>query len=103
MGMAAEWIAREFGITRQMQDEFAFASHQKAVSAMSAGWFRDEIAPVEIPQRKGLPVVFDTDEAPRADTTVEALSKLRPAFQPEGGTVTAGTLRESPTVRQPAW
>ena len=90
MGMAAEYIAQEFGITRQMQDEFALASHQKAVKAITAGLFKDEIVPVEIPQRKGSSLLFDTDEAPRADTTLEALSKLRPAFQPDGGTVTAG-------------
>lgn len=90
MGLAAEWIACEFGITRQMQDEFALASHQKATRAIANGWFKDEIAPVEIPQRKGPPLAFDTDEAPRADSTLEALAKLRPAFQPDGGTVTAG-------------
>jgi acetyl-CoA C-acetyltransferase len=89
MGMAAEWIAAEFGITRQQQDEFALASHQKAVAAIAAGHFRDEIAPVEIAQRKGPPILFDTDECPRADTSLEALAKLRPVFK-EGGTVTAG-------------
>jgi len=90
MGMAAEFIAREFGITREMQDEFALGSHQKAIRAIKNGWFREEIVPVEIPQKKGPPLLFDTDEAPREDTSLEALAKLRPAFQPEGGTVTAG-------------
>jgi acetyl-CoA C-acetyltransferase len=90
MGMAAEFISKEFEITRQMQDEFSLASHQKAVKASANGWFADEIAPVEIPQRKGPALVFDTDEAPRADSSLEALSKLKPAFQPDGGTVTAG-------------
>jgi acetyl-CoA C-acetyltransferase len=89
MGMAAEWIAAEFGITRQQQDEFALASHQKAVAAIAAGYFRDEVAPIEIAQRKGPPIQFDTDECPRADTSLEALAKLRPVFK-EGGTVTAG-------------
>lgn len=90
MGMAAEFIAREFGITREMQDEFALRSHQKAIRAIKNGWFKEEIVPVEIPQKKGPPVLFDTDEAPREDTSLEALAKLRPAFQPDGGTVTAG-------------
>jgi acetyl-CoA C-acetyltransferase len=90
MGMAAEFIATEFEITRQMQDEFSLASHQKAVEAINHGWFADEIAPLEIPQRKGPPLVFNTDEAPRADSTLEALARLKPAFQPDGGTVTAG-------------
>jgi acetyl-CoA C-acetyltransferase len=90
MGMAAEFIAREFDITRQMQDEFSLASHQKAVEAIDRGWFAEEIAPVEIPQRKGPPHIFHIDEAPRADSTLEALARLKPAFQPDGGTVTAG-------------
>jgi acetyl-CoA C-acetyltransferase len=88
MGRAAEFIARECGITRGMQDEFALKSHQKALAAMQAGKFKAEIVPVPIPSKKG-PVLFDTDETPRADTSLEALSKLKPAFE-EGGTVTAG-------------
>lgn len=88
MGRAAEFIARECGITRAMQDEFAFTSHQKAIAAMQAGKFKAEIAPVSIPSKKG-PVLFDTDETPRADTSMEALAKLKPAFE-EGGSVTAG-------------
>lgn len=89
MGNAAEWIAREYGLTRQELDEYALGSHQKAGAAIQAGKFKAEIVPIEIPQRKGPPVIFDTDECPRADTSLEALSKLRPAFQ-EGGMVTAG-------------
>jgi acetyl-CoA C-acetyltransferase len=89
MGVAAELIAEKFNVTRSMQDEYAAASQKKAVDAIAAGKFRDEIVPVTIPQKKGDPVVIDTDEGPRRDTTVESLAKLRPAFK-EGGTVTAG-------------
>jgi len=88
MGRAAEFIARECGITRELQDEFAFNSHRKAIAAIQAGKFKNEIAPVSIPSKKG-PVLFDTDETPRADTTIEALAKLKSAFE-EGGSVTAG-------------
>ncbi|GMA50926.1 acetyl-CoA acetyltransferase [Alicyclobacillus contaminans] len=89
MGITAENIAAQYGLTREEQDQFAADSQQKAVAAIASGRFRDEIVPVTIPQRKGDPVVFDTDEFPRAGTTVEALSKLRPAFKKDG-TVTAG-------------
>ncbi|MFB3908414.1 MAG: acetyl-CoA C-acetyltransferase [Candidatus Eisenbacteria bacterium] len=89
MGSAAELIARKFGITRGAQDEFALASHQKAVAAIDAGKFRAEIVPVSIPQKKGDPIVVDTDEGPRRDSSIEALAKLRPAFEKDG-TVTAG-------------
>ncbi|MGQ9585172.1 MAG: acetyl-CoA C-acetyltransferase [Anaerolineae bacterium] len=89
MGNSAEWIAREYGLTRQELDEWALMSHQRAVAATDEGRFRAEIVPLEIPQRKGPPVVFDTDECPRRDTSLEALSRLRPAFQPDG-VVTAG-------------
>lgn len=89
MGNSAEFIAQQYGITRQEMDEFAFQSHQKALAAIAAGRFKAEIVPVEIPQRKGPPAVFDTDECPRADTTLEALAKLKPAFKPDGQ-VTAG-------------
>ena len=89
MGMAAEFIGEKFGVTREDQDKFALGSHQKAVAAIRNGKFKDEIVPVEVPQRKGDPVIVDTDEGPRADTTLEALAKLRPAFK-KGGTVTAG-------------
>jgi len=89
MGITAENIAEQFNITRQKQDELAFASQQKAQKAIESGRFKDEIVPVEIPQRKGDPIIFDTDEHPRAGTTLEMLSKLKPAFK-ENGTVTAG-------------
>ncbi len=88
MGRAAEFIARECGITREMQDEFALKSHHKALTAIQNGKFKNEIAAVSIPSKKG-PVLFDTDETPRADTAMDALSKLKPAFE-EGGSVTAG-------------
>ncbi len=89
MGNSAEWIAREYGLTRQELDQFALESQTKAIAAIQAGRFKAEITPVEVPQRKGPPVIFDTDECPRADTTLEALSKLSPAFQKDG-MVTAG-------------
>lgn len=89
MGNSAEWIAKEYNLTRQELDEFALRSHQKAIAAIAAGKFREEIAPVEVPQRKGPPLVFDTDETPRADTSLEALGRLKPTFQ-ENGMVTAG-------------
>ena len=89
MGVSAEWIAREYALTRQELDEYSYHSQHKAVAAIQAGKFKAEIAPVEVPQRKGPPLVVETDENPRADTTVEALARLRPAFQ-EGGIVTAG-------------
>ncbi|MBU0491357.1 MAG: acetyl-CoA C-acetyltransferase [Chloroflexi bacterium] len=89
MGNSAEFIANQYGVTRQEMDEFAFGSHQKALAAIAAGKFKNEIIPVQIPQRKGPPVVFDTDECPRADTTLEVLAKLKPAFK-KNGQVTAG-------------
>lgn len=89
MGMAAEWIAEHYGVSRRAQDEFAYASHRKAIEAIDAGRFRGEIVPVVIPQRKGPALVLDTDENPRRDTSLEALAALKPAFK-EGGTVTAG-------------
>jgi acetyl-CoA C-acetyltransferase len=89
MGMTAENVADRFGISRQDQDEFALASQQKAEAAIKSGSFKDEIVPVRIPQRKGAPIVFDTDEHPRFGTTLEALSNLKPAFK-SNGTVTAG-------------
>lgn len=88
MGNTAENIAKEYGITREMQDYFALESQTKAHAAIKNGCFKDEIIPVNIPQRKGNPVIFETDEHPR-QTSIEALSKLRPAFK-EKGTVTAG-------------
>lgn len=90
MGETAENIATmKPHITRRMQDEFALRSHQRAVAATDTGKFAEEIVPVSIPQKKGEPRIVDTDERPRRDTTLESLSKLRPAFR-EGGTVTAG-------------
>jgi acetyl-CoA C-acetyltransferase len=89
MGITAENIAEQYGLSRQEQDEFSAWSQQKAEAALQAGKFKEEIVPVKIPQRKGDPLVFDTDEFPRAGTTAETLGKLRPAFKKEG-TVTAG-------------
>jgi acetyl-CoA C-acetyltransferase len=89
MGNSAEFIAEKYGLTRQELDEYAYHSQHKAVEAIDAGRFRAEIVPVEIPQGKKPPVVFDTDENPRRDTTLEALAKLRPAFKADG-IVTAG-------------
>ena len=89
MGTTAENIAQKFNIDRQTQDEFAAASQQKAEAAQKENKFADEITPVEIPQRKGDPKIFDTDEFPRAGTTAESLGKLRPAFSKDGS-VTAG-------------
>jgi acetyl-CoA C-acetyltransferase len=89
MGNTGELVAQKYGISRQEQDEYAYNSHRKAIAAIKAGKFKDEIVPVEIPQRKGDPVIFDVDECPREDTTVEKLAKLRPAFKKDG-TVTAG-------------
>jgi acetyl-CoA C-acetyltransferase len=88
MGMSAEAIAEKRGISRQEQDEYSLRSHQRAVAAINAGRFRAEIVPVEVPGRK-TPVVVETDEGPRADTSAEALGRLQPAFTPSG-TVTAG-------------
>jgi len=89
MGNAAEWIAAEYGLTRQELDAYALGSHQKAIAAIEAGKFSDEIVPVHVAQRKGPPVVFERDECPRQDTSMAALAKLRPAFR-EDGMVTAG-------------
>lgn len=89
MGNAAEWIAREYGLTREELDAFAYNSHMKAVEAIDDGRFEEEIVPVEVPQRRGDPILFSTDETPRRDTSLEVLAKLRPAFQRDG-IVTAG-------------
>ena len=89
LGITAENIAEMSGITREAQDRFALASHQRAIAAIDSGKFTEEIIPVLIPQRKGDPFIFDTDERPRRDTSLEALSRLKPAFKREG-TVTAG-------------
>ena len=89
MGITAENIAAQWAISREEQDAFSAASQHKAIAAIESGRFKDEITPIEIPQRKGAPVVFATDEFPRAGTTAESLSKLRPAFK-QDGSVTAG-------------
>ncbi len=84
MGNAADFIAEEFEVTREAMDRFAAESHQKATAAIRAGKFKAEIVPVEIPGRKGQATIFDTDEGPRPDTTVESLAKLRPVFRADG-------------------
>ncbi|MFZ1326728.1 MAG: acetyl-CoA C-acetyltransferase [Candidatus Contendobacter sp.] len=89
MGITAENIATQWAIPREEQDAFAAASQTKAIAAIEAGKFMEEITPIEIPQRKGNPLLFATDEFPRAGTTAAALAKLRPAFK-QDGTVTAG-------------
>ena len=89
MGITAENVAEQYGITREDQDSFALQSQKRAVAAVESGRFKEEIIPVEIPQRRGEPLVFDTDEFPRKDVSLEGLSKLRPAFQKDGS-VTAG-------------
>ena len=90
MGNTGELVADKHQISREMQDEFAYHSHRKAIEAQANGYFKDEIIPLSIPQKKGEPLVLDYDETVRADTTVEALGKLKPAFKKDGGTVTAG-------------
>ena len=90
MGAGTETYNARYGLTREEQDAFAARSHQRAAAAAKNGLFDDEIVPVEIPQRKGDPVVFSADEGIRADTTVETLARLRPAFSKDG-TITAGT------------
>ncbi|WP_219063820.1 acetyl-CoA C-acetyltransferase [Pseudomonas sp. UMAB-08] len=89
MGITAENLVEKYGITREAQDAFAAASQQKAMAAIEAGRFVDEITPILIPQRKGDPLSFATDEQPRAGTTAESLAKLKPAFKKDGS-VTAG-------------
>jgi acetyl-CoA C-acetyltransferase len=89
MGITAENVAEQFGVSRADQDAFAALSQQRAAAAQQAGRFTDEIVPVQVPQRRGDPLVIESDEHPRPNTTIESLSKLRPAFKGEGG-VTAG-------------
>jgi acetyl-CoA C-acetyltransferase len=89
MGVSGEYVAETYGVSREAQDEYAAASHQKAARAAAEGRFRDEIVPVEIPQKKGPSIRFDQDETIRPDSTVEALGKLKPPFK-TNGTVTAG-------------
>jgi acetyl-CoA C-acetyltransferase len=89
MGMAAEWIADKYEVTREAMDRWALQSHQKAIAAADAGKFKAEIVPVEVPGRKGQPNMVAEDETPRRDTTLEKLATLKPAFKPDGR-VTAG-------------
>jgi acetyl-CoA C-acetyltransferase len=89
MGITAELVAEKFGITRQEQDQFSLESHQRAVRARKSCFIESQIVPVEIPRKKGDPVVIEYDESPREDASLETLSKLRPAFKKDG-TVTAG-------------
>ncbi len=89
MGVTGEWVAEKYKISREEQDEFALGSHQKAVAALQACRFESQILPIEIPQKKGEPILFKKDEGPREDASIEALRKLKPAFKKDG-TVTAG-------------
>jgi 3-oxoadipyl-CoA thiolase len=89
LGETAEIVGHDHGITRKEQDDFALESHRRSVAALEEGRFKDEIAPVEVPRKKGDPVVVDTDEGPRADTSLEKLGRLKAAFA-DDGTVTAG-------------
>lgn len=89
MGCTGELVADEYSVGRAEQDEFATSSHRKAAAAIKAGKFKEEIVAVEIPQRKGPAIIFDTDETVREDTSIDTLGKLKPAFKKEG-TVTAG-------------
>lgn len=90
MGNTGELVAEKYGVAREEQDVYAADSHRKAAAAQAAGAFDEEIFNVEVPQRKKDPIQFDKDEGPRADSTPEALGKLRPAFKRDGGSVTAG-------------
>lgn len=89
MGSCAEYTQKKANVSREEQDEYAHNSHNKAVAAIEGGKFKAEIVPVEVPQRKGDPIIVDTDEAPRKDISIEKLARLRPAFEKDG-TVTAG-------------
>jgi acetyl-CoA C-acetyltransferase len=89
MGCTGEIVSERFHVSRQEQDEYSLNSHRKAAAAIKTGKFKEEVVPVEVPQRKGEPILFDTDEPVREDTSLESLGKLKPAFK-EGGTVTAG-------------
>jgi acetyl-CoA C-acetyltransferase len=89
MGHTGDWVAKKYGITREEQDAFSLSSHQKAIKAIDEGAFKDEIVPMDIPQKKGDPVILDTDEGPRRDSTLEKLARLKPYFNKDG-TVTAG-------------
>lgn len=90
MGNTGEVVAERYHVTREEQDEYALNSHRKAAAAAKAGRFKDEILPIEIPQKKSPAIIFAEDEPVREDTSLEALAQLKPAFKKEGGTVTAG-------------
>jgi acetyl-CoA C-acetyltransferase len=90
MGEEAEIVAEAYGVTREEQDELAYNSHRKAQAATEAGRFRDEIVPVEVPGKKGATTLIERDEPIRADSTLEALAALKPAFRKQNGSVTAG-------------
>ena len=90
MGISGEVVADKYNVRREEQDRYAADSHRKAAAATNAGWFKDEILPISIPQKKGNPIIVDRDEPIREDTTAESLAKLQPAFRKDGGTVTAG-------------
>ena len=90
MGNTGEVVADRYHVTREQQDEYALNSHRKAAAAIKAGKFKDEIYPIEIPQKKGAAIVLEVDETVLEDTSIDALSKLKPAFKKEGGSVTAG-------------
>src|SRR2546430_1571458 len=98
MGNTGEIVAERYHVSRDRQDEYALGSHRKAAAAIGAGRFRDEIVPVALPQRKGDPVLFDTDEAPRADATIEALRALKPAFKKDA----TGTAGNAPALNDAA-
>src|SRR5699024_5403801 len=89
MGTFGNATAEQAGLTREEQDQWAYRSHKRAIQAIQAGKFAEEIVPVEVPQRRGEPLLVDTDEAPREDTNIEALARLNPAFGKDG-TITAG-------------
>src|SRR5260370_42290546 len=90
MGWTGEIVAEKYAVSRAQQDAWALESHRRAIAAIKAGRFKEEILPVPLPQKKGDPVPFAVDESPREDTTLEALARLKPAFK-DGGTLTAGT------------
>ncbi|MCP2597385.1 acetyl-CoA C-acetyltransferase, partial [Candidatus Aminicenantes bacterium AC-335-B20] len=89
MGMTGEIIAEKYGATREEQDKYAYQSQMRAIEAIDKGYFKDEIIPIEIPQKKGEPIIFSVDEQPRRDTSLEKLAKLKPVFKKDG-TITAG-------------
>jgi acetyl-CoA C-acetyltransferase len=93
MGNTGELVAEKYKVSRQEQDEYAYNSHRKAVEAHEGGKFKEEILPVEVPQRKGEPLVIDRDEGPRGDTTAEKMGRLKPVFKKDG-TVTAGNASQ---------